>query len=305
MKIAYIRNENIDRPKWDRCIKHSANGLIYAYSFFLDAMAENWDALVLNDYEVLMPLARKKKYGFHYLYQPFFIGSLGIFGNVSDGTVNQLLNAIPVQFKYADIDFKENIFNPDKVNLKNSKLTKRTNFLLDLNKNYDGIRKQYKRLATRMLKKAAENKIEITNNCPPNDVIDFYKRNYKSEHKEISSADYQRLLSATDTAFKNGQAATYLAKKNEEIVASYMVLKDEKFVYSVIGGSNQEGKDTGAFYLLTDAAIKDHADTNRIFRFEGSDKKGIAFFNSQFNPVRMHYHHLKLNRLPWPLKLLK
>jgi hypothetical protein len=62
---------------------------------------------------------------------------------------------------------------------------------------------------------------------------------------------------------------------------------------------------SGAFDLLTDAAIKDPAGTNRIFRFEGSDKKGIAFFTSQFNTGRMHYHHLKLNRLPWPLKLLK
>ncbi len=305
MNIAYITNKNIEKTKWDRCIINAGNGLIYAHSFFLDAMNVNWDAFVLNDYETVMPLVWKKKYGIQYAYQPFFIGSLGIFGNVSDETINQLLCAIPNQFKYVDIDFKENLINPEKINLENSQLKKRTNFLLDLNKKYDGIQYQYKRLAGRMIKKAVENKIEIIRNCVPGEVIDFYKRNYQTEHKEITSLDYNRILGASNAAFKNGNAATYLAKKNEETVASYMVLKDEKFVYSLIGGSNSQGKDCGAFYFLTDAAIKDHADTQRVFRFEGSDKHGIAFFNSQFNPAQVEYYHLKLNRLPWPLSLLK
>lgn len=305
MNIVYIKHENIDKIKWDHCIKNAANGMIYAHSFFLDAMDVRWDALVLNDYETVMPLVWKMKYGIKYVYQPFFIGSLGIFGNVSDETVNQLLSEIPNQFKYADIDFKENLINPEKINLENIQLKKRTNFLLDLNKQYEDIRNQYKRLAGRMIKKASENSIEIIRNCLPVEVIDFYKRNYETEHKEITSLDYNRILAATNAAFENGNAATYLAKKNQETVSSYMVLKDEKFVYSLIGGSNRQGKDCGAFYFLTDAAIKDHANTQRVFRFEGSDKNGIAFFNSQFNPKPLEYYHLKLNRLPWPLRLLK
>ena len=305
MKISYLSHAGIDKLKWDRCIETAANSLIYASSYYLDAMSDNWDALILNDYEVVMPLVWKKKYGFNYLYQPFFIGSLGIFGNVSDKTVNQLLNAIPNQFKYADIDFKENIINPEKITLKNAQLKKRNNFLLDLNKKYPEIYKDYKRLTTRMIKKAAENKVEIIKSCEPFEVIEFYEKNYKNEHKNIKSRDYKRLLAATNIAFEKGKAATWLAKKNGETIASYMILKDEKFIYSLIGGSNQQGKKYGAFYLLTDAAIKDYAETKRIFRFEGSDKKGIAFFNSQFHPAPVHYYHFKLNRLPWPVKLLK
>ena len=305
MKISHLLHGGIDKLKWDRCIENAANGLIYASSFYLDAMSDHWDALILNDYETVMPLVWKKKYGFQYLYQPFFIGSLGIFGNISDESVTLFLNAVPEHFRYADIDFKENIINPEKIALKNAQVKKRNNFLLDLNKKYPEIYRDYKRLAIRMIKKAAENKVEIIRNCEPFEVIDFYERNYKNEHKNIKPGDYKKLLSATNIAFEKGKAATWLAKKNGETIASYMVLKDEKFVYSLIGGSNQQGKKYGAFYLLTDAAIKEHADTKRVFRFEGSDKKGIAFFNSQFHPTPVHYYHLKLNRLPWPVKLLK
>jgi len=305
LKISYLSHAGIDKLKWDRCIETAANGLIYASSFYLDAMSDHWDALILNDYETVMPLVWKKKYGFNYLYQPFFIGSLGVFGNISDESVNLFLNAVPEHFKYADIDFKENIIEPEKIALKNAQLKKRNNFLLDLNKKYPEIYKDYKRLAARMIKKAAENKIEIIRNCEPSEVIDFYEKNYKNEHKNIKSRDYEKLLAATNLAFEKSKAATWLAKKNGETIASYMVLKDEKFVYSLIGGSNQQGKKYGAFYLLTDAAIKEHAETNHVFRFEGSDKKGIAFFNSQFHPTSVHYYHLKLNRLPWPVKLFK
>jgi hypothetical protein len=77
--IQYLSNQQIDKTKWDHCIDNAGNGLIYAYSFYLDNMAKNWDALVLNDYEAVMPLTWNKKYGIHYLYQPFFDGSIGSF----------------------------------------------------------------------------------------------------------------------------------------------------------------------------------------------------------------------------------
>jgi hypothetical protein len=268
-------------------------------------MSKNWDALILDDYEMVMPLIWNRKYGFSYLYHPFFTGGLGVFGNITNVIVNDFLNAIPKHFKFVDINFKENSINPQKVTLQYLKLKKRNNLLLKLNKQYEEINKDYKRLAHRMLKKAKKNHVEIIRNCEPEEVINFYKKNYQAVQKNIASNDYQRLIVATSIAFKRGKAATYLAKKTGEIIAAYLVLRDDKFIYSLIGGSNRKGKDNGAFYLLTDAAIKDHAESNRVFRFEGSDKKGIALFNGQFNPVSLHYFNLRLNRLPWPIKLLK
>jgi hypothetical protein len=53
-KITYLSSQQVDKLKWDRGIEHAGNGLIYAYSFYLDAMCDNWDALVLNDYEAVI-----------------------------------------------------------------------------------------------------------------------------------------------------------------------------------------------------------------------------------------------------------
>ncbi|HRN54956.1 MAG TPA: hypothetical protein PLL71_00815, partial [Agriterribacter sp.] len=87
--------------------------------------------------------------------------------------------------------------------------------------------------------------------------------------------------------------------------AFYIVLYDNNFVYSLVGGSTAKGKTMGAFYLLTDTAIQDHAGENKTFRFEGSDIPGIAFFNRQFGPTPVYYQHLRMNRLPFPVKFFK
>ena len=78
--IRDVLHKEIDFIKWDNCISNAPNGLIYGYSYYLDHMASQWDALVLNDYEAVMPLTWNRKYGIHYLYQPFLTAQLGVFG---------------------------------------------------------------------------------------------------------------------------------------------------------------------------------------------------------------------------------
>src|SRR6187549_1394953 len=102
--IQYLSHKEIDKTKWDACIEQASNGLIYPYSFYLDAMAKHWDALVLNDYEAIMPLTWNRKYGFYYLYQPAFTASLGIFGSqVNEHLVSSFLDAIPLKFRLIEV----------------------------------------------------------------------------------------------------------------------------------------------------------------------------------------------------------
>ena len=54
--IQYLKNKEIDFKKYDACIAAAINSRIYAYSWYLNIVADNWDALVLNDYEAVMPL---------------------------------------------------------------------------------------------------------------------------------------------------------------------------------------------------------------------------------------------------------
>lgn len=280
--------------------------MVYALSFYLDKIAAQWDALVLNNYEAVMPLTHNRKYGITYLYQPFFAASLGVFGKeMSNDLLLLFLQSIPKKFRYWDIDLNQAnvITNAEKLQYT---ITTRVNYFLPLHSDYQHIRQGYKRLAARMIKRSADNGITVHKNVLPDEVIAFYQKQYRHAHAGVPAYAYQRLQAAAQAAYAQGKAVALLAKwPDGQVAAAYMVLADDRYVYSVIGGSTDTGKAAGAFYLLTDAAIKNFAGSNRLFRFEGSDIAGIAFFNAQFGAEPVHYQHLLLNRLPFPLNLLK
>ncbi len=303
--IRYLERNEIDTIKWDNCIGNAFNGLIYARSFYLDAMAENWSALVAGDYQYVMPLTWNKKVGLKYLYQPYFTKSLGVFGNSSHSIeISSFLNAIPEMFRYWDIDLNENNFVSTEI--RKLRQHARRNHILSLVNDYEHINQQYKRLANRMTKKAIEGQVQIVRGETPALIIQLYQRDYANRHKRISGVIYEKLTSCSAYAFDNNLAETYLAKSLAgETLAYYMILKDEHYIYSLLGGSTKEGKQKGAFYLLTDAIIRDHAGTNKIFRFEGSDIPGISFFDNLFGPERISYQHLVMNKLPFLIRFFK
>ena len=66
--IKYLKYEHIDKEKWDECIEQSFNGVIYAYSWFLDVVCEEWEALVEGDYERVFPINFRKKAGVNIIF---------------------------------------------------------------------------------------------------------------------------------------------------------------------------------------------------------------------------------------------
>jgi hypothetical protein len=299
-QIQYIRQAQIDKLKWDACIRSATHRLIYNYSWYLDIMARHWDALVLNDYEAVMPLTWNRKFGIYYLYQPFFTAQTGITGNANDSAITDaFVQAIPAQFKYVDINLDE---NNNTVKFDDACL-KRINMQLNLSKNYVETCKTYHRLATRMLRKAREKEVYVEANTLIRENISFYRQQYNQ--LKISSSEYERLIHLFETASLTNNVISLAAKQNNRLLGMYLLLQDEHYVYSVIGGSSAEGKENGAFYMLTDYAIKCVCGSDRLFRFEGSDLPGIAHFNQQFGAKPFYYNHLKINRLPFLLQSFK
>jgi hypothetical protein len=301
-KIQFIERNSIDLLKWDDCINSASNGLIYAKSQYLDVMCNNWSALVCNDYEHVMPIPWRKKWGFSYIYPPYFIAALGIFGdNLTLAIVQSFIRQIPKKYKYWEMDLNEMNKVEDFPTLQ---VSYRKNYFLSLDKPYEVLYKNYSRLAKRKLVLAVEKDLQVHHNVDPQIVIQAYQEHYEEKNRIIPPKVYNQLNILFGLLQKENYR-TYLVKKNDQTIAFYLVLNDKQNVYSLIGGSTEEGKQTGAFYMATDAAIKEFSNSDKTFRFEGSDKEGIAFFNSQFGSVETEYLRIKMNNLPWPLNYLK
>lgn len=308
MEIRYLKYEQINKTKWDACIARADNGLIYGYSFYLDAMAKHWDALVLADYEAVMPLTWNKKYRIHYLYQPPFTACLGVFARRAPGgnaltaeTVNAFLNAIPATFKYWDI-----YFNPGNCfKLADYRLYERMNYVLHLDKTYEHLYHAYRDNIKRNIKKAEQFGLTIHKNIPVAAVLQLAKEQAGS-FGSAADDDFVRFKKLFHLLHSQEKATTYAVySKEKELMASAVFFFSHNRAYYIMVGNHPNGKTLGASHALINAFIKDHAGENIVLDFEGSDIPSLAFFYSSFGAVQEKYTAVKLNRLPALVKWLK
>lgn len=302
MAISYLTYQHINKIKWDTCIDNASNGLIYGYSFYLDCMAKNWDALVLNDYEAVMPLTWNKKYGIHYLYQPPFTACLGVFGNnLHAETVNEFLNAIPSKFSYWDIYFNHgNYFK-----LSDFNLYERMNYVLPLNESYEHLYSNYRENIQRNIKKAGQFGLTINKNIPISEVVALAKEQTR-EFASQPAETFTNFESLFALLYQKEKATTYgVHNKEDQLIASAAFFFSHHRAYYIMVGNHPDGKTLSASHTLIDAFIKDHAGQNIIFDFEGSDIPSLAFFYSSFGAKEEKYSAVKLNRLPLWMKWAK
>jgi hypothetical protein len=300
--IRYLPQKDIDRSKWDNCISNAKNGLIYAYSHYLDSMSKNWDALVLNDHEAIMPLTWNKKYGFYYLYQPAFTASLGVFGNnLTEPLVENFIKAIPKKFRLIEISLNPgNIFSvPTGFNML------RNNYTLSLNKNYDSVYSSYNDNIKRNIKKAQQYGCTIKKNIPVADVIDLSKPSLQKQ-TNTTDEDYKNFEKIFNFLYQQNKAITYGVYSNtNELIASCVYFFSHNRAYYILVGNHPNGKTLGASHYLIDRFIYDHAGQNLILDFEGSDIRNLAFFYGSFGAQPEVYPFLKINRLPFWAKWMK
>ena len=300
--IQYFTHTKIDTSKWDACITNAENGLIYGFSFYLDIMAKKWDALVLNDYEAVMPLTYNKKHGISYLYQPFLTAQLGIFGNeISSQIIASFIEAIPKSFRFIDISLNHKNISDSITGY----VTQRNNYVLDLSKPYENLFQNYKENIQRNIKKAQQAGYTAQKDFDAEKVIELAVNQMKTKGNEETD-NIQRFRKLYKDLHSREMATTYgIFSTENELLASCIFFFSHNRAYYILVGNNSKGRTTGASHALIDAFIKDHAGKNLLLDFEGSDIPNLALFYKSFGGELEIYPALKMNRLPFYLRWMK
>ena len=301
--IKYITHHEIDKTKWDICIEQSANSLVYGYSWYLDIVAPQWHALVLNNYEAVMPLTANRKLFINYLYQPFFTQQLGVFYTpfYTQTLIHDFIDAIPSKYKFIDININDqNEIESTKYNIK-----KRKNFVLDLNFTYDYLHKYFDDHCKRNIKKAKKETYSIQL-LDPALAVAFYQKHKAQNTTNILDKDYQNLLQlllkANEKKFLLSRGV--FTENNELIAISVFIMQRGRIIY-LLGGASEIGRDRRAMYRLFDDLIHQFSCHAFVLDFEGSEIPGIARFFKGFGAKKQPYFKLHINRLPWFMKWLK
>jgi hypothetical protein len=301
--IQLIPHLQIDKVKWDNRILNASNGLVYAQSWYLDTVCPLWSALIIGDYEVIMPICTRKKWGITYLFQPYFTQQLGIFSD-NDKLINQYQEYFIAYItkKYSYIDIQLNYANK----ISNQNCHYRSNFELRLNKPSDEIISNYSHGIKDNLRKAKKQNYDLQYSTHYQDLIDFFIAHKGNTFEHIKAKDYQILskICAIATA-KNLLKCCSIHNDKQAIIASGLFIHFKNRIIFINGTANEEGRKRGALSWLIHQHIMQNANQELIFDFEGSVNTSLGKFYKSFGSKDMSYPKLKFNKLPWFIKLFK
>jgi Acetyltransferase (GNAT) domain len=305
MEIQYIPYKEIDKNKWDACIMNATNSLIYVHSFYLDNCSNHtWDALVLGNYETVMPITHRKKYGITYLYQPYFLQQAGIFSakKIDAQIVHLFFSEIQSRFKFAEINL--NYANALSTN-KKVKCTERNNFILPLNNTYKNISAKFNSNFIRNIKQASKHGFSYEKAEAADELVDLYKKLYGARFEAVKKSDYDALKINCKALLANNSLILRKVTIDGKILAAIILLTDAKRLYNIAPSVTDEGRKLSANHFLYNSIIEEFAGQDLILDFEGSDLKGVANFYQSMNPINEKYISIKYNNLPKLVKLFK
>ena len=303
MKIRYIEHRNIDFIAWDNCIGRAVNGNMYAWSWYLDMMSSDWDALVEGDYETVFPLTFRKKTGIHYLYQPFFSQQLGLFSvnPITPEKVNLFLIAIPPKFRFAEINL--NSFN--KPDPDTWLIQQNVNHELDLIEPHEELKAKYNENTRRNIRKAIKKGVTVNTNVKPEDIINLFRDNRGKDFNHLKEHDYRRLQRLSYQRVGQNKAICYGAfTANNTLCAGAILFFSHRKAVFLFSGTDEVARSNGAMSFLIDRFIQDSACNHLTLDFEGSNDPNLARFYAGFGAQTLSYPSLVINRFPWPLKYL-
>lgn len=282
MQIKFLEHCDIDLKRWDESISQSKNQLSYAQSWYLNIVSPNWGAIVSEEYEYLMPLPIKKKFGLPYLVQPFLTQQLGIFSksSISVEISKQFIKTL-WNFSY-ELNLNEDQYHPDAIEF--------PNYILDLNNPYKNIRLKYSKNTIRNIDKARKFNLTINSDLSIDDFIRFYLETEKN-FNSIDETMLQKLISEGMLLDKMKLYGIY--SNQNKLIASLCTLKSNKRITNLIPISNSEGKTSSSMFFLIDNIFQSNACTNNIFDFEGSSIEGIARFYKGFGAIYKPYQVIK------------
>ena len=293
--IRHLEHNNIDKKKWDLTIAECGN--VYAYSWYLDIVHPDWEALVEDDYQSVMPLTEGKKFGINYLYQPYFVQQLGVFSKktVTLEKTDSFLKSIPSKYKFAEIRLNEsNTFNDGFQGVDYHR-----NVLLDLNQDYEIIKANYHTNTKRNLAKAESYNLQLVYNVIPYHVVALFRDNRGATLEKWGDKEYSVLISLGKAAMMRQSA--FILGVNEvgdgEILCAALFMKANGRITFLFSGLNEKGRERQAMTYLLDQVIKQNAVNPLFLDFEGSDDENLARFYLGFGGHEIRYPSYAFNKL--------
>jgi len=282
--INYVPYQDIDKIKYDTCIGHSQESRIYAFSWYLDCVTDQWDCIVEDDYKTVMPLPRKTKYGISYVYTPSWVQQLGIFSSadISEQTQSEFLKLLSKKFLW--IDYHLNSVQNEAMSSFNIK----KNYLLPLQNGMAKIQEGYNKNRKRISKKSFQDFA-----LDKNGSIEVFLEKFKNLDKSYVISEESIDLLKSLYLHNQDQVFVWNVFYFKEYLGGLVWLKDNHRITYLAPIVSETGKQLHVSTFLINELINDFEGQNLMLDFEGSMLPGVEKFYLSFGAEPEFYYYYK------------
>jgi len=294
--IRRLKYHEIDFKKYTECLESSKQRKYSATKDFLDVTSgKQWEVLVYNDYEAVMPVPFVKKYGVKIVHNPRLCQQLGVFSTEDNININEEF------LSYLKDNYLIRIYTFNDTNRFISTIELKNNFLIYPNvyekvyAKYSPKRKRKLRLDEETLQNSEIKEITYK------EAENFIKTNFIGAENEDDKLSFMKIFES----FFNINSLTFSAFYYQSEIINIIVTFTDKESIALLGTFNDKEhvKLSGASVLI-DQAIKENIETH-IFDFEGGNLPNIEEFFRGFRPELKPYPIIEGSKKDLFKKLLK
>ncbi len=275
MNLKLISHQQINKEKWDACIRQSSHPLLTAESWYLDLVSPNWMAIIFDDYIAVMPVPIVKKMWLPLIVQPLNIQQLGIFSatNISEELANAFYRLIRRRLFHLNLNNKQPL--PEGLYL-----TLKQNYTLHLNTDYQNLKEKFSQNCLRNIKKTNGFRAHLKTDISPDGFIKFTRQHaqYPVNNKGL---DILKGVMNEAISRKNGFIIG-IADNEDKVLAMAFFLKNNYRITFLSGVSSAEGMKNKSMFMIINYIIESNCNQQLILDFEGSSIESIARFYKGF-----------------------
>jgi hypothetical protein len=300
--INYLQHHEIDREKWDNCIRDSQRVMPYAFSWYLDIMAPGWEALIDDDYDSVFPVPSFRKFGIQYTATPPFTQQLGAFSpdkSVSKA-INEFLDYMPTVYRLIDLCVGQMI------QIDRFRVTLKANYQLDLSKPYEKLWNNFSAHCRRNIEKSQKKKPRIDDDITPGEIIELFSANRGKEISGIKPDHYQRLQNLISFCLRNDKGRVLgIRSPKGKLLHGIFLIEIKGSITMLLVANTPLSREKRHGYFVVNELIREYSSSRTILDFAGSSIPSVASFMESFGSKNVPFYRIYRNRLPWPLRLLK
>ena len=284
MKI--VERKDLDVVKWDALVSRFPEASFFSFSWYLDAVAENWCVLVDDQYQNGIALPYTKRMSVEILYIPIFgrfVTPLGAIDNVS-------LESVKERFSVREIATSHKLFEEN---------TERVHQIIPADREQE-LSSQGKR----SLSKARKSGIQFSTTKDYGHILAAIRSEIEGKFDGVDATSVDRLGKLFENASEKGVLAAFEVELNGE-KGGIVCLENAHELLYLKGACPENLKQSGGMYVALNEAIRYAKERNLHFDFGGSNVKGVQRFNKNLGGIDKSYYFHEYNDGPVLFKLAR